>query len=171
MKLKSITILAVMLATILGSACGKVKAKAEESPENSSVQAEQPKPLPEGAIAFDYASHLYFDVVLRDSIPARMIFAGKKKTEAPCENDLDQIHIPDPVSQEFCRLNAKIERLEKELDTRKQEEDARIEDCKKIATDRLESLGLKVTFGKHVMEADSDYLCASPARLPGRTGH
>ena len=35
------------------------------------------------------------------------------------------------------------------------------EDCKKIATDRLESLGLKVTFGKHVMEADSDYLCAS----------
>ena len=74
MKLKSITILAAMLATILGSACGKVKAKAEESPENSSVQAEQPKPLPEGAIAFDYASHLYFDVVLRDSIPARMIF-------------------------------------------------------------------------------------------------
>ena len=35
------------------------------------------------------------------------------------------------------------------------------EDCKKIATDRLESLGLKVTFGKHVMEADLDYLCAS----------
>ncbi len=35
------------------------------------------------------------------------------------------------------------------------------EDCKKIATDRLESLGLKVTFGKHVMEADPDYLCAS----------
>ena len=35
------------------------------------------------------------------------------------------------------------------------------EDCKKIATERLESLGLKVTFGKHVMEADPDYLCAS----------
>ena len=35
------------------------------------------------------------------------------------------------------------------------------EDCKQIATERLESLGLKVTFGKHVMEADSDYLCAS----------
>lgn len=34
------------------------------------------------------------------------------------------------------------------------------EDCKKIATERLESLGLKVTFGKHVMEADPDYLCA-----------
>lgn len=35
------------------------------------------------------------------------------------------------------------------------------DDCKKIATERLESLGLKVTFGKHVMEADEDYLCAS----------
>lgn len=35
------------------------------------------------------------------------------------------------------------------------------EDCKKIATERLESLGLKVTFGKHVLEADEDYLCAS----------
>ena len=35
------------------------------------------------------------------------------------------------------------------------------EDCKKIATERLESLGLKVTFGKHVMESDSDYMCAS----------
>lgn len=35
------------------------------------------------------------------------------------------------------------------------------EDCKKIATERLEALGLKVTFGKHVMEADPDYLAAS----------
>ena len=35
------------------------------------------------------------------------------------------------------------------------------EDCIKIATERLEALGLKVTFGKHVMEADPDYMCAS----------
>ena len=36
------------------------------------------------------------------------------------------------------------------------------EDCKKIATKRLEELGLKVTFGKYVDEvADSDYLIAS----------
>lgn len=32
------------------------------------------------------------------------------------------------------------------------------EDCKELATKRLEDLGLKVTFGKHVMEADSDYM-------------
>ena len=37
-------------------------------------QTEQRQPLPEGAMAFDYAGHLYFDVTLRDSIPARMIF-------------------------------------------------------------------------------------------------
>lgn len=35
------------------------------------------------------------------------------------------------------------------------------EDCKQIATERLESLGLKVTFGKHVMEADPDSFSAS----------
>lgn len=35
------------------------------------------------------------------------------------------------------------------------------EDCKALATQRLENLGLEVTFGKHVMEADSDYLAAS----------
>lgn len=35
------------------------------------------------------------------------------------------------------------------------------EDCKKLATERLEDLGLKVTFGKHVMEADPDYFAAS----------
>ena len=37
-------------------------------------EVEQQKPLPEGAIAFDYSNHLYFDVMLRDSVPARMIF-------------------------------------------------------------------------------------------------
>lgn len=37
-------------------------------------EIEQQKPLPEGAIAFDYSNHLYFDVMLRDSVPARMIF-------------------------------------------------------------------------------------------------
>lgn len=35
------------------------------------------------------------------------------------------------------------------------------DDCKTIATKRLESLGLKVTFGKYVDEADPDYMAAS----------
>ena len=39
-----------------------------------SEEVEQPKPLPEGAITVDYSNHLYFEVVLRDSVPAKMIF-------------------------------------------------------------------------------------------------
>ena len=44
-------------------------------------------------------------------IPARVIKRGEQKVL----NDLDQVHIPDPVSQEFCRLHAKLEALEKKL--------------------------------------------------------
>ena len=43
-------------------------------------------------------------------VPARVIKRNGKRVD-----NLDQVHIPDPVSQEFCRLNAKIEKLEKEL--------------------------------------------------------
>lgn len=35
------------------------------------------------------------------------------------------------------------------------------EDCKELATKRLEELGLKVTFGKYVYESDEDYMCTS----------
>ncbi len=47
-------------------------------------------------------------------VPARMIYTGKPKTGAP-KNDLDQIHIPDPVSQELCKMYMRIEALEKQL--------------------------------------------------------
>ena len=43
-------------------------------------------------------------------VPARVIKRNGKRID-----NLDQVHIPDPVSQEFCRLNAKIDKLEKEL--------------------------------------------------------
>ncbi len=42
-------------------------------------------------------------------IPARIV----KRNNIKC--DLDQVHIPDPVSQELCRLNHKIELLEKQI--------------------------------------------------------
>ncbi len=51
-------------------------------------------------------------------VPARMIFTGKSKKQnpdCPAKNDLDQIHIPDPVSQELCKLYMRIEALEKKL--------------------------------------------------------
>lgn len=50
-------------------------------------------------------------------VPARVVKRNgqKLKTQA-----LDQIHMPDPIAQEFCRLNLRIEQLEREL--AKQEE-------------------------------------------------
>lgn len=42
-------------------------------------------------------------------VPARVVKRGSKKIS----EDLDQVHIPDPVSQELCKLLAKIEALEK----------------------------------------------------------
>lgn len=44
-------------------------------------------------------------------IPAKVV----KKQGVKVENDLDQIHIPDPVAQELRRLEDKMAALEKEL--------------------------------------------------------
>ncbi len=44
-------------------------------------------------------------------VPARVVKRGDKRVD-----DLDQIHIPDPVSQELCRMSAKIDKLTAELD-------------------------------------------------------
>lgn len=69
------TILVLLIATALSISCSGAKGKEakEELPQTLEQEA-APRPLPDGAVAFDYAGHLYFDVVLRDSIPARMIF-------------------------------------------------------------------------------------------------
>lgn len=45
-------------------------------------------------------------------VPARIVRRNGQKV-SPC--DLDQIHIPDPVSQELCRHLARIESLEKKM--------------------------------------------------------
>lgn len=44
-------------------------------------------------------------------VPARVVKRGAKRL-----NDLDQVHIPDPVSQELCKMMAKIDRLSAELE-------------------------------------------------------
>lgn len=43
-------------------------------------------------------------------VPARIVRRNGERVQ-----DLDQIHIPDPVSQELCRQRARIEELEKKL--------------------------------------------------------
>ena len=44
-------------------------------------------------------------------VPARIVRRSGEKVEC----DLDQIHIPDPVSQELCKHLCKIEKLEKKI--------------------------------------------------------
>ncbi|MBP3318085.1 MAG: aspartyl protease family protein [Alistipes sp.] len=75
MNLKSTIILAIAFAA-LGIGCGKANKRTEnESQLTPPTEAlAQVQPLPEGAIPFDYAGHLYFDVIVRDTVPAKMIF-------------------------------------------------------------------------------------------------
>ena len=44
-------------------------------------------------------------------VPARVV---RRNGERVCE-ELDQVHIPDPISQELCRLESRIFQLEKQL--------------------------------------------------------
>ena len=50
-------------------------------------------------------------------VPARVVKQGGKRVDK-----LDQVHIPDPVSQELCKMSLRIERLEKELQEYKNKE-------------------------------------------------
>ena len=45
-------------------------------------------------------------------VPARIVIRNGKRID----QDLDQIHIPDPVSQEICKLQAQIDKLKKMLE-------------------------------------------------------
>ena len=49
-------------------------------------------------------------------VPARIVRRGGKPV-----SELDQIHIPDPVSQELCKLSARLDKLEKQLKENKNE--------------------------------------------------
>lgn len=66
MNNKTITLFAAMLLLAIATACGQASFTIE--PETTT------RPLPKGAVAFDYNNHLYFDAVIRDSIPAHLVF-------------------------------------------------------------------------------------------------
>ena len=51
-------------------------------------------------------------------IPARVVRKAGKRADC-----MDQVHIPDPVSQELCKLEQKIKRLEAELAALKEEKE------------------------------------------------
>lgn len=49
-------------------------------------------------------------------VPARVVKQkGEKIHNCKVTQDIDQIHIPDPVSLELCRMNVELERLEKKI--------------------------------------------------------
>ena len=50
-------------------------------------------------------------------VPARIVRMNGKKVDM-----MDHVHVPDPIAQQFCILNKKIDDLEKELKTLKGEE-------------------------------------------------
>lgn len=50
-------------------------------------------------------------------VPARIVrHKGKKIHNHKVTNDIDNIHIPDPVSLELCRLQSEVDSLKKQLD-------------------------------------------------------
>ena len=49
-------------------------------------------------------------------VPARVVKRGAKRV-----NDLDQVHIPDPVSRELCKMAVKIDALKAELEELKKQ--------------------------------------------------
>ncbi len=61
------------------------------------------------------ANAVVLDAIPDDStavgIPARVVKRGSVKVGG----DLDQVHIPDPVAQELCKLTIRLEHLEKQL--------------------------------------------------------
>lgn len=55
-------------------------------------------------------------------IPARVVRRRGERT-APCV-DMDQVHIPDPVSQQLCRMEQQMLRMQAQIDTLKKDADA-----------------------------------------------
>ena len=48
-------------------------------------------------------------------IPARMVRCKNERVASEANKNLDHVHIPDPVSQELCRLREQMRRMEEEI--------------------------------------------------------
>ena len=57
-------------------------------------------------------------------IPARVVRCKNERVAVEANKNLDHVHIPDPVSQELCRLREQMRRLEAEIASMKGEDDA-----------------------------------------------
>ncbi|MBQ9534915.1 MAG: serine O-acetyltransferase [Clostridia bacterium] len=57
-------------------------------------------------------------------VPARVVRIGEQRVAERDNADLDQVNIPDPVSQELCRLRAGLERMQARIDELERERTA-----------------------------------------------
>ena len=49
-------------------------------------------------------------------VPARIVRVNGKPPPCPATQDIDQIHIPDPVAQELCKYKVELEKLKKDVE-------------------------------------------------------
>lgn len=72
-----------------------------------------------GPVVIGNNSKIAAGAVVLSDIPDHSTAVGIPARVVKCNNirvdDLDQIHIPDPISQELCKLNIRLEAAEKEL--------------------------------------------------------
>lgn len=52
-------------------------------------------------------------------VPARVVRRNGRKIEPCVTQEIDQVHIPDPVSLEMCRLKAEMDTMKKEIENLK----------------------------------------------------
>lgn len=66
------------------------------------------------------AGAVVLDEIAPDStavgVPARVVKISGRRVD-----EMDQIHIPDPVAQELCKMQIKLDKLQKEIDTLKED--------------------------------------------------
>ena len=101
MSTKSNIIFAIALSAMMGIGCDRAGKEANKGPQTltQAEEIEQARPRPEGAIPFDYAGHLYFDVMMRDTISAKMIF-DTGNTEVLIDTHFFKEHFaPSPTLQ------------------------------------------------------------------------
>lgn len=116
--------------TILGDNCtiyqgvtlggtGKDKGKRHPTIGNNVVIGSGAKVL--GPFTVGDNSKIAANAVVLSEVPANCTVVGvpgrvvkKNNVKVNIVADLDQVHIPDPISMELCKLNVRLDKLEKE---------------------------------------------------------
>ena len=98
---------------------GKDKGKRHPTIGNNVVIGSGAKVL--GPFSVGDNSKIAANAVVLSEVPANCTVVGvpgrivkKNNIKINIVADLDQVHIPDPVSMELCKLNVRLDKLEKE---------------------------------------------------------